>query len=106
MDAQPKRLAVVGGGYIAVEFAGMFQTMGTQVDMYIRGEQILNGFDDEARRVQGLGPSCALAACALSGTQQRPPMRACFGRNTAELALRTSALAVLSLRPAFRCASS
>ena len=38
-------MAVVGGGYIAVEFAGIFNGMGVDVHLLYRGEQILRGFD-------------------------------------------------------------
>jgi glutathione reductase (NADPH) len=45
----PKRILVVGGGYIAVEFAGIFHGLGAHVTLSYRGEQILRGFDDEVR---------------------------------------------------------
>ena len=45
----PKRLVVVGGGYIACEFASIFGGLGSQVTQLYRGEQILRGFDDEVR---------------------------------------------------------
>lgn len=45
----PKRLVVVGGGYIAVEFAGIFNGLGAQVTQIYRGELFLRGFDDEVR---------------------------------------------------------
>jgi glutathione reductase (NADPH) len=45
----PKRLLVVGGGYIACEFASIFNGLGAQVTQLYRGEQILRGFDDEVR---------------------------------------------------------
>jgi len=45
----PKRLVVVGGGYIACEFASIFQGLGAQVTQLYRGEQVLRGFDDEVR---------------------------------------------------------
>jgi glutathione reductase (NADPH) len=45
----PKRLLVVGGGYIASEFASIFNGLGAQVTQAYRGEQILRGFDDEIR---------------------------------------------------------
>ncbi|PFH27940.1 glutathione-disulfide reductase [Burkholderia sp. JKS000303] len=45
----PARIAVVGGGYIAVEFAGIFNGFGSQVDLFYRGEKILRGFDDDVR---------------------------------------------------------
>ncbi len=46
----PRRVLVVGGGYIAVEFAGIFRGLGSQVTLSYRGEQILRGFDDDVRR--------------------------------------------------------
>ena len=49
LDQLPKRVAVVGGGYIAVEFAGIFNGLGAQVTELYRGEQILRGFDDDLR---------------------------------------------------------
>ena len=45
----PKRLMVVGGGYIASEFASIFNGLGSRVTQLYRGEQILRGFDDEVR---------------------------------------------------------
>ena len=45
----PKRLAVVGGGYIACEMASIFHGLGAQVTLLYRGAQILRGFDDEVR---------------------------------------------------------
>jgi glutathione reductase (NADPH) len=45
----PKRLLVVGGGYIACEFASIFNGLGAKVTQLYRGEQILRGFDDEVR---------------------------------------------------------
>ncbi len=49
LPALPARLIIVGGGYIAVEFAGIFQTLGCEVTMMIRGEELLTGFDDDVR---------------------------------------------------------
>jgi glutathione reductase (NADPH) len=45
----PKRIMVVGGGYIAVEFAGIFKGLGSEVHLSYRGEQILRGFDNDVR---------------------------------------------------------
>ncbi|MBA3909321.1 MAG: glutathione-disulfide reductase [Rhodobacter sp.] len=45
----PKRALVVGGGYIASEFACILNGLGVDVCQYYRGAQILRGFDDEAR---------------------------------------------------------
>jgi len=49
LDPFPQRLVVVGGGYIASEFASIFNGLGAQVTQLYRGEQILRGFDDEVR---------------------------------------------------------
>lgn len=46
---QPRRIVIVGGGYIAVEFAGIFANLGTEVIMIVRGEDLLRGFDDDIR---------------------------------------------------------
>ena len=45
----PKRLAVVGGGYIAVEFAGIFNALGVEVVQMARGDGLLRGFDQDIR---------------------------------------------------------
>lgn len=45
----PKRLAIVGGGYIAVEFAGIFNGLGAQVTQLYRGPLFLRGFDADIR---------------------------------------------------------
>ena len=50
-DPLPKRIAIVGGGYIAVEFAGIFNGLGCQVDLVIRRDRVLRGFDEECRTV-------------------------------------------------------
>ncbi|KIH90720.1 glutathione reductase (NADPH) [Sporothrix brasiliensis 5110] len=42
---QPKKVAIVGAGYIAVEFAGMFNALGTETHLYIRGKTFLRTFD-------------------------------------------------------------
>ncbi len=46
----PKRLLVVGGGYIALEFASLFAGLGTDTTVLYRGDEILRGFDGEVRR--------------------------------------------------------
>jgi glutathione reductase (NADPH) len=46
----PKRILMVGGGYVAVEFAGIFHGLGSEVTLSYRGEQILRGFDDDVRQ--------------------------------------------------------
>jgi len=49
LDALPRRVAIVGGGYIAVEFAGIFHGMGSGVCQLYRGPMFLRGFDDDLR---------------------------------------------------------
>ena len=49
LDPFPKRLVVVGGGYIACEFASIFNGLGASVMQIHRGEKLLTGFDDEVR---------------------------------------------------------
>nr|WP_228050932.1 glutathione-disulfide reductase [Pontibacterium sinense] len=49
LDEFPKRAIVVGGGYIAVEFAGIFAGLGAKTDLIYRGEMFLRGFDNEVR---------------------------------------------------------
>ena len=49
LDEFPKRLVVVGGGYIAVEFAGIFNGLGSQVTQLYRGPLFLRGFDADIR---------------------------------------------------------
>jgi glutathione reductase (NADPH) len=45
----PRRVVIVGGGYIAVEFAGIFNGFGSEVVEIIRREDLLHGFDDDIR---------------------------------------------------------
>ena len=47
----PKSMLIIGGGYIASEFAGIMTGLGVATTQFYRGEQILRGFDDEARNL-------------------------------------------------------
>jgi glutathione reductase (NADPH) len=49
LEEFPKRILIQGGGYIAVEFAGIFNGLGSEVTLVYRGENILRGFDDDVR---------------------------------------------------------
>ncbi len=60
----PRRLLVVGGGYIAVEFASLFQRLGAEVIQVMRASNVLRGFDDDMR--EGVR-----AAMARAGVTQR-----------------------------------
>ena len=49
LERLPSRIVIVGGGYIAVEFAGIFSGLGVETILVYRGEQILRGFDEDLR---------------------------------------------------------
>lgn len=49
LEQLPKRIIIVGGGYIAVEFAGIFNGLGSATTQLYRGELFLRGFDDTVR---------------------------------------------------------
>lgn len=75
LDTLPKRALVVGGGYIASEFACILHGLGVDVCQYYRGAQILRGFDDEARghvatamQARGIGIHCGTDVMRLEKT--------------------------------------
>ena len=89
LEKMPKSILIIGGGYIASEFAGILNGLGVQVTQFYRGAQILRGFDDEARglvaegmRAKGvdlhLGTNLvemrAATADDLAGVQEGVPM--------------------------------
>jgi glutathione reductase (NADPH) len=49
LPSRPQRIVIVGGGYIAVEFAGIFNGFGSEVVEIIRADRLLRGFDDDIR---------------------------------------------------------
>lgn len=49
LETFPQRILIVGGGYIAVEFAGVFAGLGAQTELVYRGDLFLRGFDQEVR---------------------------------------------------------
>ncbi len=49
LDTLPEKIVIVGGGYIAVEFAGIFNGLGVEVIQLYRGPHFLRGFDDDVR---------------------------------------------------------
>ncbi len=53
LEKLPQRVIVVGGGYIACEFAGIFNGLGSETHQVYRGDAVLRGFDDDVRRVVG-----------------------------------------------------
>ena len=97
----PRRVVVQGGGYIAVEFAGIFAGLGSHVTLVYRGENILRGFDDDVRHhlrveMEGRGirvfTGCKVAAVEeadehflvrLTGGNQIPADRVMFATGRA-----------------------
>lgn len=69
LRAAPRRVAIVGSGYIAVELAGVLRALGSEVSVFARGERLLSAFDHE------LGDALA-AAMAARGIELA------FGRKT------------------------
>ncbi|MEK9683908.1 MAG: glutathione-disulfide reductase, partial [Rhodospirillaceae bacterium] len=53
LDELPRRVLIVGGGYIAVEFAGIFHGYGSKVTQLYRGDLFLRGFDEDVRQHLG-----------------------------------------------------
>jgi glutathione reductase (NADPH) len=76
MPRMPRRVLVVGGGYIASEFACILHGLGAEVAQYYRGAQILRGFDEEARglvamamRDRGIEIRCGASVTRLERTK-------------------------------------
>jgi glutathione reductase (NADPH) len=73
LRACPRRVAVVGSGYVAVELAGVLNALGAEVALFVRGERLLRAFDAEA----GAALAQAMAAHGI---------RVHFGREPASAA--------------------
>jgi glutathione reductase (NADPH) len=67
----PKRVAIIGSGYIAVEFAGIFAGLGAQTHLVYRQPLPLRGFDEEMR----IGLAEALGANGITQYPSQPPVR-------------------------------
>lgn len=65
LAALPERMAVIGGGYIGVEFASIMARLGAQVSLFYRADLPLRGFDDDLR--QRLAPALQAAGIRLMG---------------------------------------
>ena len=51
LETQPRSVLIIGGGYVAVELAGVFRSLGSEVTMLLRGERLLARFDASLRDV-------------------------------------------------------
>jgi glutathione reductase (NADPH) len=75
----PRSIAIVGGGYIAVEFAGIFNGLGVETTLLYRGPKILRGFDEDLREglthelcKRGIDVRCAIEVASIkSGSPHR-----------------------------------
>ena len=75
LEELPKRVAIIGGGYIALEFAGIFHGLGVETQILYRGELVLRGFDRDLRsgltsrlRDRGIEVRCE---CLVTAIEQR-----------------------------------
>ena len=75
LDALPRRVVIQGGGYIALEFAGIFAGFGSEVTVVYRGDNVLRGFDEDVRahvraemEKQGIN---ILTGCTVSKVEKR-----------------------------------
>jgi glutathione reductase (NADPH) len=71
LDQLPKRILVIGGGYIAVEFAGVFAGLGSEVTLLHRGDKLLRGFDEDIRDALGEAYAKRGIRLALGRTVER-----------------------------------
>ena len=88
LKEQPARILVNGGGYIACEFACIFNGLGSEVLQFYRGEQILRGFDGEVRgfmaeemREKGIDLHCGIAITEIKKTDTGLLVSTSSGRN-------------------------
>lgn len=72
LDSLPEKIIIVGGGYIAVEFAGIFHGLGVDITLLYRGPLFLRGFDQDVRE-------------ALADEMQKKGIKIKFNSNIAEI---------------------
>jgi glutathione reductase (NADPH) len=72
LSALPQKIVIVGAGYIAIEFAGIFHGLGVDVELLYRGGEILRGFDHDLRhalteimKAQGIAITCNTEPAAI-----------------------------------------
>ncbi len=71
LETLPERILVVGGGYIAVEFAGVFAGLGSRTTLLHRGDKLLRGFDEDVRDALGVAYAARGLDVALGLTLHR-----------------------------------
>ncbi|MDA0675017.1 MAG: glutathione-disulfide reductase [Proteobacteria bacterium] len=86
LESLPARVAIIGGGYIGVEFAGIFRGLGCEVTMIIRGPGILRGFDAdvcstlvEEMAQRGIKTRCDSLVRGINRTEQGLSLRMAMG---------------------------
>ena len=74
LPSLPKRIAILGGGYIGVEFAHIFAGLGAEVTLIHRDTLVLRGFDPDVREAMTAGAprSTASTSCAAPSSRQAP----------------------------------
>ncbi|MBB5015303.1 glutathione-disulfide reductase [Rehaibacterium terrae] len=72
LRAAPRRVAIVGSGYIAVELGGVLRALGSEVVLFVRGDRLLGRFDGEVSR-------------ALAGSMQARGVQLAFGHRLARV---------------------
>ena len=83
LKAFPRRLMVIGAGYIALEFASIFARLGSEVTVAFRGDQILKGFDDDMRD----GLAQALSEAGISLLKRTLPVALSWSNGQVEVAM-------------------
>jgi len=87
LDKLPRRALVVGGGYVAVEFASIFSGLGVATTLAYRGAQLLRGFDAElgtrlADEMSRKGVAVTLNCCPVKLAKQANSIQVEFNNNT------------------------
>lgn len=75
LEALPRRIVIAGAGYIAIEFACIFNALGSEVEVVYRGEEVLRGFDMDMRhalagqmKADGITVTCNTEIAAVEKT--------------------------------------
>lgn len=77
LSEAPARVAIIGGGYVGVELAGVLQALGSRVELFVRGDALLKGFDpDVIERLEG---NMRQAGIALHFGYSLAALEACDG---------------------------